>query len=647
MNQSFGYIHVGAVSLDVSLGNINENIENHIRFVKEADLKNIQVLTFQELSITGYSLGDMFLNATILKEAKKGLNKLLEKTKDTNVLFTVGIPIKHEMQLFNTAAVCYKGNLLAFVPKTFIPNYNEFYEKRYFKSGNNINENMIEYDGKLVPVTKDIIFIDRKSNAKVAIEICEDLWTPIPPSSNHALHGANVILNLSASNELVGKMHYRQDLVNQQAARTFSTYVYASAGKGESTSDLVYSGHSMISESGVMTNEMRYESNKIISSYIDVEKLEHNRAKHHSYTDVVLGDYLNIYFESNELNLNDIKPYIDSNPFVPQNPKTLDEHTSEIMNIQARGLAHRLDVIHSNKLTVGISGGLDSTLALLVAIEAMKINGADNSDITAITMPGFGTSDRTLNNALMLMDEFGVTQRTISIVPTTTQHLKDINHDINIENVVFENAQARERTQILMDVANQVGGIVLGTGDLSEIALGWATYNADHMSMYNVNASIPKSLVRHIIKWYADQQTDVIKEILYDILDTPVSPELLSLKDGEIDQKTEDVIGPYELHDFFIYNFIRHQFGVEKIFLLACKAFEDKYSKHIIYKWFRLFMWRFLTQQFKRQSMPDGVKVGSVSLSQRGDWRMPSDLNPSMFMNQLDLIKDKYKIEAI
>ena len=553
------------------------------------------------------------------------------------MLIAVGCPLVHNNVLYNCACIIFDGKILGIVPKSYIPNYSEFYEKRWFtEAAMLIDESLTLSFQENIPFGTNLIFC--AGDYKFGIEICEDLWVTIPPSSYLSLLGANIIGNLSASNELVSKKDYRVSLVSNQSARCMSSYIYSSAGVHESTTDLLFSGHLIISENGsILKENNRFQrENDVITSCIDVFKLNSERLKNLSYrasSQIVPFKAQYINFNFNSTKITNFDRYIDKHPFVPSNDHEREERCKEIFNIQASALAKRLEHTNLKKAVIGISGGLDSTLALLVVVKTFKLLGIDNKNIITITMPGFGTTDRTYNNALTLCNELGTDLREINIVDAALQHFKDIGHDKDIHDVTYENVQARERTQILMDLANKEGGLLIGTGDLSELALGWCTYNGDHMSMYSVNPSIPKTLVRYLVKYVAEKESNQeVSHTLLDILDTPVSPELLPKGEkGDIVQKTEDIVGPYELHDFFLYHFIKHGSSKERILLLAETAFKADYSKEEIEKWLDKFIYRFFTQQFKRSALPDGPKVGSISLSPRGDWRMPSDASFNSF----------------
>ena len=639
---NYGFIKVAAAIPQVKVSDCTWNTNQIESLVAQADGKGVEIICFPELAITGYTCADLFLQQQLLESCENALFRLLDVTRSLNIIIIVGLPVRINTTLLNAAAVIQKGKILGIVPKSFIPNYREFYEKRWFSSGADINTTTT-LCAQTVPVSRNLLF--RTSNCAFGIEICEDLWATIPPSSTLALQGADIIFNLSASDEVVSKHQYLCSLIAQQSARCISGYVYASCGFGESSQDLVFAGNGMIYENGKLIAEGRRFNMKeqLVISEIDTEYLRSARQANITFADCQLSAPQPTVIEVVSYDAWDDKPTltrtIDPSPFVPKGD-LLNQRCDEIFAIQVAGLAKRIDHINAKTLVIGISGGLDSTLALLVAAKTMDKLGRSRKDIIAITMPGFGTTDRTYNNALALMRSLGVTLREISIKEACIQHFKDINHDINVHDVTYENSQARERTQILMDVANQEGGIVVGTGDLSELALGWATYNGDHMSNYGVNCSIPKTLVRHLVKWVAQTSVDdTSKATLLDIVDTPISPELIPAdENGQIKQKTEDLVGPYELHDFFLYHFMRNAFTPAKIYFLAQQAFGNTYDDKTIMKWLRTFIRRFFSQQFKRSCVPDGPKVGSVSLSPRGDWRMPSDATAAEWLKNLDEI---------
>lgn len=632
-----GFVRVGAVVPKLKVADTEFNCNEIIKQIEVASNNKIQIVIFPELCVTGYTCQDLFEQDTLLEEAEKALNKILDYTNNLDIICIIGMPIKAENQLFNTAVVIQKGKILGIVPKTFIPNYGEFYEKRWFASSKNANKKEIEILDQKVPFGIDLLFKDKENNEICfGIEVCEDIWAVEPPSNKLALLGANIIFNLSASNEVIGKKEYRRDLVKMQSAKTISGYVYCSCGVNESTADLVFSGESMIFENGsCLTNNQRFdfESNMIFTE-IDTKRLANDRRKNISF----MGNPIDLEYREIEINIPDniesLTREYSKTPFVPEDKKKISEICEEILNIQSYGLAKRLLHTNINKTIIGISGGLDSALAFLVIIKAYEVLNLPKENIIAITMPGFGTTSRTHKNSIKLINEYGATFREINITKSSLQHFEDIGHDKKMKDITYENAQARERTKILMDIANEENGIVVGTGDLSELALGWCTYNGDHMSMYSVNASIPKTLVEYIIKWVADNSKEEYKNIINDILDTPISPELLPPdENGNIEQKTEEQVGPYILHDFFLYHFLRYGAEPKKIYILACKTFKNDFKKEDIKHWLQVFIKRFFTQQFKRNCMPDGPKVGTVSLSPRGDLRMPSDASYNIWLN--------------
>lgn len=634
-----GFVRIGAVVPKLKVADTEFNCNEIIKQIEIASNNKIQIAVFPELCITGYTCQDLFEQDILLEEAERSLDKILEYTNNLDIICIIGMPIKAENQLFNTAVVIQKGRILGIVPKTFIPNYSEFYEKRWFTSSKSANKKEIEILGQKVPFGIDLLFKDKANNEICfGIEICEDVWAVEPPSNKLALLGANIIFNLSASNEVIGKKEYRKELVKMQSAKTISGYVYCSSGVNESTSDVVLSGDSMIFENGsclVNNSRFDFESNMIFTE-IDTKRLSNDRRKNTSF----MGNPVDLEYREIEINIPDnienLTREYSKTPFVPEDKKKISEICEEILNIQSYGLAKRLLHTNINKTVIGISGGLDSTLAFLVITKAYEILNLPKENIIAITMPGFGTTSRTHNNSIKLINEYGATFREINITKSSLQHFEDIGHDKNIKDVTYENAQARERTKILMDIANKENGLVIGTGDLSELALGWCTYNGDHMSMYAVNASIPKTLVKYIIKWVAENSKQECKSIINDILDTPISPELLPPDEkGNIEQKTEEQVGPYILHDFFLYHFLRYGAEPKKIYILACKTFKQDFKKEEIKHWLQVFIKRFFTQQFKRNCMPDGPKVGTVSLSPRGDLRMPSDVNYNIWLKNL------------
>lgn len=631
---NYGFFRTACASLKLKVADPEYNKKEIINAVDKAVSENVRLLVTPELSVTGYTCADLFFTKSLQNSADKALKDIVDYTCGKNIAVIVGAVVPFYNSLYNCAVVVNDGKILGIVPKTHIANHSEFYEKRWFASGSQFKTcqdiNFCGFDTKI----GNMIF-DLGGGAVLGVELCEDLWVTIPPSSNLALHGANIIANLSASDEYVSKAQYRRNLIAGQSARCVCAYVYAGASAYESTTDLVFSGATVICENGAVIAEGERFSRKNIVTIadIDVEKLNSQRINNASFENLSDGEITLVKTDISNENNNMEYRFVDAHPFVPSDDKARRERCREIFAIQATALARRVEHIGSKGVVVGISGGLDSTLALLVCVEAMKILGRDNSGILGITMPGFGTTDRTHDNAVELMKSLGVRAEEISIKDACIQHMKDIGHDESVKDVTYENTQARERTQILFDMANKHNCLLVGTGDLSELAMGWCTFNGDHMSMYGVNASVPKTLVRYLVEYVAQISEGKISEILFDVLDTPVSPELLPPdENGEIAQKTEDNIGPYELHDFFLYNFIRFGFTKEKISALAVKGFEDKYSKEEIEKWLGVFMKRFFISQFKRSCVPDSPKVGSVSLSPRGDWRMPSDASFSAFI---------------
>lgn len=639
---NFGYIRATSIVPKTSVANVQDNLESVISQAEEANNKNTDIAVFPELCITGYSCGDLFRQTLLIDEAEKAIERLCKESARWDMLIIAGSPVRWKECLYNCGIAIHKGRIAGIVPKTYLPNYNEFYEKRWFVSGLNVANETIEYANQEVPFGTDLIFVH--AGSKIAIEICEDLWATVPPSSVAALNGATIIANLSASNELIGKHKYLCELISQQSARCRAAYIYASAGYGESSTDVVYSGNAIIAEDGkIIASSPRFTQNVLMTTAdIDLEILRNERQNTDSFSDGMSrhrSQFREIRCGLTKHNcISNLKRNINPHPFVPADNDRLNQHCSEIINIQTEGLMRRLDVTRCKKLVVGVSGGLDSTLALLVAANAFDKLNIDRKGIIGITMPGFGTTDRTYDNALTLINQLGATLREINICDAVKQHFKDIEHDINIHDVTYENSQARERTQILMDFANKVGGMVLGTGDLSELALGWCTYNGDHISMYGVNAGIPKTLVRHLVKWFAStSENRQLQNALNDIIDTPISPELIPAdSQGKITQKTEDLVGPYKLHDFFLYNVLRYGFSPAKVYFLAQQAFKGEYEDEIIRHWLKTFFRRFFNQQFKRSCMPDGPKVGSVCLSPRGDWRMPSDASASLWLAECE-----------
>ena len=632
----YGLIKVAAVVPAVKVADVEYNVQQIESLIAQAEGKGVEVMVFPELCLTGYTCQDLFREQLLLDKAEEGLLVMLYFTRKLDVICVIGMPVVINGLLYNCAVVIQRGAILGVVPKTYLPNYGEFYEKRWFASAQDLNPTEVYLAGSPLTISAEPVLFVTSDGVKFGVEICEDVWAPIPPSNNLALAGADIILNLSASDELIGKHQYLRGLLAQQSARTISGYVYASSGFGESTQDVVYGGNAMIFENGYLLKEGERFSfqPQIQVMQIDVEKLRMERrqnttfinAQRHSSARLVTAKL------TSPCDFEMIRE-VDPHPFIPKEGD-MQSACEEILNIQVSGLAKRMYHIGATKAVIGISGGLDSTLALLVTVKTFDKLGLDRRGIIGITMPGFGTTDRTYNNALALMKTLGVTIREISIAKAVKQHFEDIGHDIKHHDITYENSQARERTQILMDVANQENGLVIGTGDLSELALGWATYNGDHMSMYGVNAGVPKTLIRYLVSFVAGEMAT---DILLDIIDTPISPELIPADEkGRIKQKTEDLVGPYELHDFFIYYFLRYGFSPKKIFMLAQKAFAKTYDDKTIRKWLQTFCRRFFNQQFKRSCLPDGPKVGSVSLSPRGDWRMPSDASSALWLKECE-----------
>ena len=630
-----GFIKVAAASPSLKVGNPSFNKDRIIKLMNEAEAKGVKILVFPELSITGYTAGDLFFQSALLESASEALLEIAEASAALDVLSFVGYPLRYNGKLYNTAAAVKGGRILAFVAKRNLPNYSEFYEERWFTPSPKENLVLESEDGDILFGSRIIFSASFPSSLKIAAEICEDLWVPDPPSTHHAAAGATVLVNLSASDEIIGKSEYRRALVSGQAARTVSAYIYADASEGESTTDMVFTGSNVISENGTILASVEYSCDSLLITEVDTDRLERERAARNTYMTEEDGyDYIDIEFDEEETLLT--RP-IDPHPFVPSDEDRRRERCEKILTLQALGLKRRLSHTKSRKVVVGLSGGLDSTLALLVAVRAFDMLALDRKGIVAITMPCFGTTGRTKSNAEKLALTEGVDFRTIDIGESVKSHFRDIGQSMDDLSVTFENGQARERTQVLMDVANKEGALVIGTGDLSELALGWATYNGDHMSMYGVNGGVPKTLVRHLVRYVAE--TTSIKEeaeVLLDILATPVSPELLPARNGEISQVTEDLVGPYELHDFFLYNMVRLSFSPGKIFRLASIAFSGIYDCETIYKWERTFIKRFFQQQFKRSCLPDGPKVGTITLSPRSDWRMPSDGDSEIWLKALD-----------
>ncbi len=630
---NYGFFRTAAASLKLRVADPGYNAAEINGAIDSALKEGARLLVTPELSVTGYTCADLFFTKALQDSAEKALGDIVSHTKGKNITVAVGMPVPFSNSLYNCAVVIFNGKIMGAVPKIHIANYNEFYEKRWFASGADFSEpRAVTLCGFETKIGSQLF--DLGGGAVLGVELCEDLWVPNPPSGELALQGANIIANLSASDEYVSKAQYRRELISNQSARCVSAYVYAGASVFESTTDLVFSGSTVIAENGAVIGEGKRFCRETVLTFadIDTEKLNALRRSNTSFENICrVGEISDCRVKNDE---NDLKyRFVDPHPFVPANDDKRRERCGEIFSIQAAGLAKRLEHVGSTGAVIGISGGLDSTLALLVAVEAMKLIGKKNSDILGITMPGFGTTGRTYHNAVSLMESLGVTVKEISIKDACILHMKDIEHDPDIKDITYENTQARERTQILFDMANKHSKLLVGTGDLSELAMGWCTYNGDHMSMYGVNASVPKTLVRYLVEYVAGESDEKTAAILYDILDTPVSPELLPPdKNGAIAQKTEENIGPYELHDFFLYHFVRFGFNKAKLAFLAEKAFGDKYGGNEIEKWLNVFIKRFFTSQFKRSCVPDSPKVGSVSLSPRGDWRMPSDASFSEFL---------------
>lgn len=644
-----GLVRVGAAVPSLALGNVKENMKRHLAMMREAKEKHVSIVTFPELSLTGYTCGDLFFQRRLLDDVTDALLALKDEMPE-GILAVVGAPLEIEGALYNCAVVLHKGEIISAVPKTFLPNNGEFYEKRWFQSGDARRDASVAIPKLKTDVCRQAIF-ETEDGVRFGIELCEDLWAPLPPSTMLSVDGAEIILNLSASNELLSKREYRQQLISQQSARCQCGYVYVSAGMGESSSDLVFSGHSVIASCGTVIRESEgyLADNYLMTADIDIDRIRADRMKQSSFADCAAQVRAMWKQEPNILRTmenallpDDAAPdyHVSKHPFIPSDKASRQLRCAQILAMQATALARRLSVT-GGKVVVGISGGLDSTLALLAACKAVDMLHLPRTNILGITMPCFGTTDRTYHNALDLMTSLGVSQREIPIHNAVRQHFADIGHDESDHSVTYENCQARERTQVLMDVANKIGAIVLGTGDLSEIALGWCTYNADHMSMYGVNSGVPKTLVRWVIQTAAENEAfSSSRECLQSILDTPISPELLPPDEkGNILQQTEDVVGPYALHDFFLYYAIRFGYPPKKVFDLCCIAFQDDFSCETILKWLKNFYRRFWTQQFKRNCMPDGVKIGSIALSPRGDWRMPSDAQYKAWMDECDCIK--------
>lgn len=638
---NYGFVKVAAAVPRVKVADCQYNAEQIEGMINEADEKGVQIIAFPELCITGYTCADLFAQELLLEKAEMGLVEVMNNTRQLDIICVVGMPVVTNTILLNAAVVFQRGKILGVIPKTYLPNYKEFYEQRWFTSARDVIDKTVRLCGQLAPVSSSLLF--DTPDVCFGVEICEDLWSVIPPSSKLALKGAEVLINLSADNEGIAKHNYVRSLICQQSARCIAAYIFSSCGFGESTTDVVFAGNGLIYENGALLAESKRFSleEQLIITEIDVERLRTERRINTTFS-ANSGDYKDMDCIHVTTEITNSRPLnltrkVEALPFVPQG-KTLNERCEEIFEIQVSGLAKRIVHTQSKTAVIGISGGLDSTLALLVCVKTFDKLGLSREGILGITMPGFGTTDRTYNNAINLMKELGVSIREIDIKAACIQHFKDINHNINVHDVTYENSQARERTQILMDVANQTGGMVIGTGDLSELALGWATYNGDHMSMYGVNVSIPKTLVKYLVDWVSRNEVEEdAAVILTDIVDTPISPELIPAdEEGNISQKTEDLVGPYELHDFFLYYTMRFGFRPAKIYYLAGIAFGNRYNKETIKKWLHTFFRRFFNQQFKRSCLPDGPKVGSISISPRGDWRMPSDASSALWLKEIE-----------
>lgn len=639
---NYGYITVASAIPSVRVADADYNIKQIESLIAQAEGKGAEIIVFPELSVTGYSCQDLFAQQTLLDQTEMKILQLLDFSRMLDIICIIGAPVCIGTALYNCAVVCQHGNILGIVPKRYLPNYGEFYEKRWFASADDLDcPTEVRFAGNTITVSPDIHLFQTCDGVKFGIELCEDVWAPVPPSNDIALAGADIVFNLSASDDLIGKNAYLKSLLSQQSARLICGYVYSSCGFGDSTQDVVYGGNAYVYENGSLVAESTRFSldEQLVVSQIDVEKLRTERRKNTSFVHAAKSSKA-VIVPTEVVQPRDfaLLRNVNPHPFIPTS-KDMYASCDEIFSIQVCGLAKRLVHTNSKRVVLGISGGLDSTLALLVCVKTFDKLGYDRKGIIGVTMPGFGTTDRTYNNALSLMQSLGVTIREICIRKSVTQHFEDIGHDINVHDVTYENGQARERTQILMDLSNKLGGLVIGTGDLSELALGWATYNGDHMSMYGVNASIPKTLIRYLVSHVADNSVDeTSRATLLDIIDTPISPELIPAdENGDIKQKTEDLVGPYELHDFFLYHFLRFGFRPSKLFMLARNAFDATvYSDDVIKHWLRTFLRRFFQQQFKRSCLPDGPKVGSVTLSPRGDWRMPTDAMSTAWLAECD-----------
>lgn len=649
---NYGFVRCACCTPDVIVADCISNTKSILENADKAVKNGASIIVFPEFCITGYTCGDLFFQNSLQRSAENSLAEIIaesSKSQLKSALLFVGLPVPQNEGLYNCAAVIHSGKLLGLIAKSYLPNYGEFYERRQFTPfGKNMKTRSVNFAGfENVPFGTNILFRDKSdSSLTVGCEICEDLWVPLPPSTNHVLAGATVIANLSAGNEIIGKADYRKNLVKSHSARSLCAYLYANAGKGESTQDMVFAGHNLICENGSVLGESKLFSNDTVYADIDYERLCQERRRTTSFSVCANSNnaeytYVEIDVLSNAVNLDkvDLIRFVDAHPFVPSDKAQRSVRCQEVITLQAQGLAKRLRHIHCQSAVIGLSGGLDSTLALLVTATAFDLCGISRDKITAVTMPCFGTTDRTYNNACTLAKECGATLKEVRIADSVRQHMKDIGQDENTHDVTYENCQARERTQVLMDYANKTNGIVIGTGDLSELALGWCTYNGDHMSMYGVNSSVPKTLVRYLVEWFSDEEkskgNETFAAVLKDILETPVSPELLPPTDGKISQVTEDLVGPYEIHDFYLYYLLRFGYNPSKIFFLA-KQSKLPYSEDILKKWLKNFYRRFFTQQFKRSCMPDGAKVGTINLSPRGDWRMPSDASAQIWQNEVE-----------
>ena len=639
-----GFIRVGAATPKGRVADPQWNREQMEAIMKTCSQEGVKILVFPELAITGYTCGDLFLQFSLIRRAKEELRKLMEASKGLDMVVVAGTPWEHKGKLYNTAAVIFEGELLGLIPKTHIPNYSEFYEMRYFEPAGK-EPVLTDFYGDKVIMGANVLFqCENVPGLTIAAEICEDVWAPNPPSISHAMAGATVIVNCSASDETTGKDAYRRNLICGQSARLVSGYVYANAGEGESTQDLVFGGQNIIGENGTLLKESVRFTNETIMADLDLERIEAERRRMNTFRPLDGAEYLTAAFayKNTEWACDEKKGalrFINPSPFVPGNEADRSSRCQEIFMIQAMGLKKRLEHTSSARVVLGLSGGLDSTLALLVCVKAFDMLGLPRNQIRCITMPCFGTTDRTYQNACSMAREVGAELQEIVIKEAVSLHFRDIGHDPDKRDVTYENSQARERTQVLMDIANEIGALVIGTGDMSELALGWATYNGDHMSMYGVNASVPKTLVRHLVKYYAETcEEKELSGILADVLNTPVSPELLPPKEGEIAQKTEDLVGPYELHDFFLYYILRFGYMPGKIYRMACQAFAGEYGEEVILKWLKIFYKRFFSQQFKRSCLPDGPKVGAAAISPRGDLRMPSDASARIWLEELERI---------